>query len=148
MCKSGKWTNYCSQYWKNQEFFDIAIKRCAGNKKCFIPNIKDFLSDDADGNICSTDESRFYVQYRCQEDGETSFAKKSSAFLVSILVSVAAGITIVLLTINWMRTKRLEVIFDETNLTASDYTIHLEINDAHREEFEAMYVRELGQEQR
>lgn len=51
-----------------------------------------------------------------------------------------------LFTVNWMRTKRLEVIFDETNLTASDYTIHLEITDVHREEFEKMFVRELGQE--
>lgn len=67
MCKSGKSTNYCSQYWKNSEFFEVAKKRCIGEKKCTVPNVKDYVSSDADGSICTSDESRFYVQYRCQE---------------------------------------------------------------------------------
>ena len=50
-----------------------------------------------------------------------------------------------LLALRFNKTKTVKIgkLYDELNLTASDYTVYIDINSAHREEFDRLYVEEL-----
>lgn len=63
-----------------------------------------------------------------------------SHMIAMIEIGVAALVTLTLL-FNYIKTEKLGKQYDELNLTASDYTIYIDINGIHKDEFNAMYEK-------
>lgn len=60
------------------------------------------------------------------------------------MIEILGSIFLLLaLRFNKVKTAKIGKLYDELNLTASDYTIYIDITSAHREEFNKIYVEEL-----
>jgi hypothetical protein len=60
-------------------------------------------------------------------------------------VEIIGGIIVMLaLRFNSNKTLKTGNLYDELNLTASDYTIYVDISAIHRHEFEVMYKQEIN----
>jgi hypothetical protein len=63
------------------------------------------------------------------------------------ILEIIGGIIVMLaLRFNSNKTAKTGKLYDELNLTASDYTIYVDISAIHRHEFELIYKNELSNE--
>lgn len=66
---------------------------------------------------------------------------------MAIVEAGTVFLVIAVLIFNSVKTVKMGQQYDELNLTASDYTLYLELTSKHISEFEEMYAQQLGQEQ-
>jgi len=87
------------------------------------------------------------LQYECRESNEVVDSKRSDALVVAVLEMIGAFLVIAVLIFNSTKTEKMGKQYGELNLTASAYTLFVNISAQHRHEFEAMYAQRLEHEQ-
>ena len=108
-----------------------------------------FLDPLVDKNrlgICQSTQSRFYLQYECRESNKVVDSKRSDALVVAALEMTGAFLVIAVLIFNSTKTAKMGKQYGELNLTASAYTVFVDISARQRHEFEAMYAQRLERE--
>ena len=66
---------------------------------------------------------------------------------MAIFETVGAFLLLAGLIFNSVKTQKMGKQYDELNLTASDYTLYIDVSASHRSEFEEVYERQLTEEQ-
>jgi hypothetical protein len=142
---------YCDQFFHNPNFQDYFTNQCVGKKNCAISQVNKFVAKEDENlgkpDICRSSQSRFYLQYECKESQTTIDTKRSSTFKMAIFEAVGAFLVLFGLIFNSVKTQKMGKQYDELNLTASDYTLYIDVSASHRSEFEDVYARQLGEEQ-
>ena len=97
--------------------------------------VEKFLEKGVETNrieICHDQQSRFFLQYECQESNAVIKEKKSSGFWLAVMEIVTAVIVMYTLNFNKEKTEKLGKLYDELNITADDYTLYANVNSRHR----------------
>jgi len=82
------------------------------------------------------------VQYQCVESQAMIDSKRMSCFTIAIIEIAGALLVLMALVFNSVKTTKLGKTYDELNLTASDYTILIDIEARHRIEFDQLYEKQ------
>ena len=86
------------------------------------------------------------MQYECAQDEDVLDSKRSDALVLAVLEMIGAFLVIAVLIFNWTKTEKMGKQYGELNLTASAYTLFVNVSARHRHEFEAMYAQRLERE--
>lgn len=73
--------------------------------------------------------------------------KQQDSLYLAYTEVISCVIVLLTLRFNSEKTAKTGKLYDELNLTASDYTIYINLNAIHRHEFETKYQRELNDHQ-
>ena len=152
-CESNSFgcNQYCDQFFHNPNFIDYFTNQCVGKKNCAISQVDKFVAKQDENlgtpEICRSSQSRFYIQYECKESQATIDGKRSNSFKMAIFETVGAFLVLFGLIFNSVKTQKMGKQYDELNLTASDYTLYIDVTPDHRSEFEDLYARQLEEEQ-
>lgn len=130
-----------------REFFDA---QCKGQKTCNISQVDKFLESGVESNrveICQSSQSRFYLTYQCTETKQALASKQKDAFVVVIIQIASIVLVLLALLFNAIKTLKMGKQYDELNLSASDYTLHIDVTARHRHEFMQKYQKKLEETQ-
>jgi hypothetical protein len=141
-------TQYCDQFMHNENFQEFFSDECIGNKACVIsmPEIHKFIDTSVDQNLvsaCQSEESRFYLQHSCAEDQATIDAKNVHGIIIAVVEILSTFIVLFTVIFNRNKTEKMGRQYDELNLTASDYSLYINVSANHRYEFEQTYGRKI-----
>lgn len=107
-----------------------------------------FLHNEADPKIldvCLNSQSRYFIQFTCIDSTKDIATKVKDIELVSILEAVTCLIVVLAVIFNARQTVKLNQQYDELNLTASDYTVYLNVTSRHRHEFNQKFGSKIEQ---
>lgn len=79
------------------------------------------------------------MQYQCSEPRSLIAEKRKDSLIVAIIEIVSAALVLVVLLFNAIKTLKMGKQYDELNLTASDYTLYVDVTARHRYEFNQKY---------
>ena len=108
--------------------------------------MKPFFLNPADStysNICGSSSSRLYIQYSCIED--TAFVEDKAADIkvVALVELVSVLLFLATLRYNSHATLQMGKEYDEASITASTYSVLVNVTAAHRFEFNEKYGSKL-----
>ena len=94
-------------------------------------------------DICLLPSSKSYVQFSCIENESVLATKLKDGVVISIVTIISAFLFLLALWFNSFKTEKLGVQYDELNLTASDYTVFVNVSARHRYEFDEKYGAQI-----
>ena len=111
-----------------------------------MPDIHKFIDTGVDQNLvsaCQSEESRFYLQHTCGEEQDTIDAKNVHCIIIAVVEILSTFIVLFTVIFNRNKTEKMGRQYDELNLTASDYSLYVNVSARHRYEFDQTYGRKI-----
>jgi len=85
--------------------------------------------------VCLSNESRVYIQYKCDQTTIQIANKELSGLKVTILELATYFLLVIFIFFNVSKTKKMGKIYDDLNVTASDYSLYFRMTDKFMMEF-------------
>jgi len=108
--------------------------------------MKIFFLNPADttySSICESSASRLFIQYSCIENTEFVEAKSLDIRIVAFIEFLTVLLFIATLRFNKSSTEMMGKEYDEASITASTYSVLINVTAAHRFEFNEKYGSKL-----
>jgi hypothetical protein len=86
-------------------------------------------------NICYDKETRFYTQFKCQEDSVDAGSKQKSSIFVLTLEIISIFIFILFLISNYLKAKNMNKLWAQSSVSVTDYTLYYEVQPEDDKEF-------------
>lgn len=141
-CSKFAQTQYCQQFLDYDAIYDFFQKECRNKEKCFVGSLPDFVLPDTDTSqisMCFQEDSRLYVQYKCEETSVDVDQKLKSTKPLAFIELLCIAIVVACLKFNFNKTRRLEQEHSMNRVSADQYSLFIKVQDAKRREFNARF---------
>ena len=141
-CSKFAQTQYCQQFLDFDSIYDFFQKECRNKERCFVGSLPDFVLPDTDTSqisMCFQEDSRLYVQYKCEETSVDVDQKTQSVEPLVFIEVLCVALVVACLKFNFNKTRKLEQEYGMNKVSADQYSLFVKVHDAKRREFNARF---------
>ena len=85
-------------------------------------------SDPLAAAVCLKASSKFFVQYKCEQDYANVNTKQQNSIFIIIIEIVCSGFVLFTVWFNFFKTKKMDAQYSQYTINANDFALYVKIS--------------------